>query len=435
MARRGMADAPVLGAPAAVLAQPDVWVVFLPLLVLADRQAARVGLVVAQHPHGPRRRPVRDRRRGRSPSSCGASASSVSRDREWVTIERRGRPSTCTPPSATGSPTSPTSLPPGAPDARSRCRPGLRPRRCGPTWSGPRPCSGRSGHAGGGGARRSAAALRSTARLETARDQAVSIATSIGLRQPTASRLDWASGRRDRTEARPGDWDRLRLGAVMVEKLVGDLADPRLAAFHTALVDHVVAAHRPRDRRGPAEPRRAQAAPARAGHRRGQAPPARPGEPLPALPARQPDARPPRRPARPRGQRCGVGAERAGARRRGGNGEPDEHDRKVFALVGDVLDGCAPCTTSCASRPSWCSRSPSGWPRRTRWRAAVAGQRRGRAGPSPGGGPPLGDGPRADRQDRAASTAAPASEPHRPPHGPIERVPVAFGAWPATPSS
>ena len=74
--------------------------------------------------------------------------------------------------------------------------------------------------------------------LETARDQAMSIAASIGLRS-RAEPLDWASGRRARIETRPGDWERLRLAAVMVERLIGDLVDPQLATLHARMTHHV----------------------------------------------------------------------------------------------------------------------------------------------------------------------------------------------------
>jgi hypothetical protein len=74
--------------------------------------------------------------------------------------------------------------------------------------------------------------------LETARDQAMSIAASIGLRS-RAEPLDWASGRRARIETRPGDWERLRLAAIMVDRLIGDLVDPQLAKLHARMTHHV----------------------------------------------------------------------------------------------------------------------------------------------------------------------------------------------------
>lgn len=172
--------------------------------------------------------------------------------------------------------------------------------------------------------------------LETAREQAVSLATSVGL-GADGERLDWASGRRDRTEARPGDWDRLRLGAGIVEKLVGDLADERLAAFHTTLVDHVVA----RTDLEIAEERRSRAAL--------KLPQPEPG----VVEERRRRARENpflrfRRDSRTLTHHVDLLAlEASGAAwalnelaldDAEANGEPDEHDRKVFALVSDVLD-------------------------------------------------------------------------------------------------
>ncbi len=74
--------------------------------------------------------------------------------------------------------------------------------------------------------------------LEIARDQSMSIAASIGLRS-RAEPLDWASGRRARIETRPGDWERLRLAAIMVERLAADLVDPQLTALHARMSDRV----------------------------------------------------------------------------------------------------------------------------------------------------------------------------------------------------
>ena len=75
--------------------------------------------------------------------------------------------------------------------------------------------------------------------FETARQQAESISLSFGLPANGAEPLDWATARRDRSEARPGDWQRLRQTAVTVEKLVSDLVDPRLADFHARMVRQV----------------------------------------------------------------------------------------------------------------------------------------------------------------------------------------------------
>ena len=126
-------------------------------------------------------------------------------------------------------------------------------------------------------------------------------------------------------------------GPACVEKLVGDLADERLAAFHTTLVDHVVA----RTDLEIAEERRSRAAL--------KLPQPEPG----VVEERRRRARENpflrfRRDSRTLTHHVDLLAlEASGAAwalnelaldDAEANGEPDEHDRKVFALVSDVLD-------------------------------------------------------------------------------------------------
>jgi hypothetical protein len=75
--------------------------------------------------------------------------------------------------------------------------------------------------------------------FETARRQVESMTLSFRLLAASSQPLDWAAGRRDRLEVRPGDWARLRLMAATVEKLASDLVDPRLAEQHTGVVRQV----------------------------------------------------------------------------------------------------------------------------------------------------------------------------------------------------
>ncbi|MGI8646356.1 MAG: hypothetical protein ACR2JD_08565 [Nocardioides sp.] len=150
--------------------------------------------------------------------------------------------------------------------------------------------------------------------------------------------MDWISARKDRMDARPGDWDRLRLATDIVEKLVGDLADPGLTAFHTSMVEHVVRRtdHEvTEEQQTRASLKLAQPEPAVVDERR------RRSHENPFLRFR--------RDSRTLSHDVALMVlEASGAAwalgeiamdEPAGHVEPDEHDRRVFELVSDVLSG------------------------------------------------------------------------------------------------